>query len=109
MRSNPVAPTDRFRLQPHSIVSQQMRRGHLKLFSSLAAALVAMGCNGEGQSFTLYRNSVSDPSMRIHVASFDSSDGPEYNRGNCEQAQQLFQNQSGVKTKFWCEKGRYRK
>lgn len=72
------------------------------------AALVA-GCSVDGQSFTLYRNSVTDEGMRIHVASFNAADGEAYNRGNCEQAQQLFQAQSGVKTKFWCEKGAFKK
>lgn len=63
----------------------------------------------EERTFTLYRNSVTDENMRIHVASFDAAEKEEYNRGNCEQAQILFQNQPGVKTKFWCEKGRFKK
>jgi hypothetical protein len=40
------------------------------------------------------------------LATFDASDG---NKENCEQAQALFQAQPGVKTKFWCEKGRFKK
>ena len=52
--------------------------------------------------------SVLDENMRIHVATFDAAGGEAYNRGNCEQAQALFQAQPGVKTKFWCEKGRFR-
>ena len=75
-------------------------------------ALLAAACSNsgaEGESFVLYRNSVTDESMRIHIASFDASDGEKYNRENCEQAQQLFQAQPGLKTKFWCEKGRFRK
>ncbi|KNZ30795.1 MAG: hypothetical protein AD742_20955 [Methylibium sp. NZG] len=77
----------------------------------LLAALTACGGTGasEGASFALYRNSVTDENMRIHVATFDAADGEAYNRGNCEQAQSLFQGQSGVKTKFWCEKGRFKK
>jgi hypothetical protein len=47
--------------------------------------------------------------MRLHVATFDSADGVEYNQGNCQIAQELFQNQEGVTTKFWCEKGRFNK
>jgi hypothetical protein len=78
----------------------------------LLAGTFAAACSGssaESESFALYRNSVTDENMRIHVATFDASDGEKYNRGNCEQAQQLFQAQPGVKTKFWCEKGRFRK
>ena len=77
-------------------------------------ALTAIsGCGGssasEGNTFVLYRNSVTDANMRLHVATFDSTGGEAYNQGNCDQAVQLFQAQPGVKTKFWCEKGRYRK
>jgi hypothetical protein len=75
----------------------------------LSIPCLAMGCNSSGETFTLYRNSVLDENMRIHVASFNTTDGEAYNRGNCEQAQQLFQAQSGVKTKFWCEKGMFKK
>jgi len=71
------------------------------------------GCSPSGASddrtFTLYRNSVTDPSMRIHVATFDATEKEEYNRENCDTAAKLFGAQPGVKTKFWCEKGRFRK
>ena len=77
------------------------------------AIIVLSACSisgaSEGQIFTLYRNSVTDENMRLHVATFDAAENEEYNRGNCVQAQLLFQSQQGVKTKFWCEKGRFRK
>lgn len=78
---------------------------------STALIFAACGASGasESASFVLYRNSVTDENMRIHVGTFDASDGEAYNRGNCEQAQSLFQAQPGVKTKFWCEKGRFKK
>lgn len=67
------------------------------------------GCPGHGRGpYTLYRNSMTDAAMRLHVASFDAADGAAYNRDNCGQAQQLFQGQPGVKTRFWCEPGRFR-
>lgn len=76
-----------------------------------AAILTSCGGSGreDGQTFALYRNSVTNGGMRIHVATFDAADGEANNKGNCEQAQLLFQTQPGVKTKFWCEKGRFRK
>jgi hypothetical protein len=46
---------------------------------------------------------------RIHVATFDSSYGEDYNRENCQIALGLFQNQPGVTVRYWCEKGRYKK
>jgi hypothetical protein len=75
----------------------------------LVFTVLCVACDSDGGTFTLYRNSVTDENMRIHVASFNASDGESYNRENCDQAQLLFQSQSGVKTKFWCEKGVFKK
>jgi len=74
----------------------------------LIAALGVSACGAES-TYTLYRNSITDENMRLHVATFDSSDGDAYNRENCAVAQKLFQAQPAVKTRFWCEKGRYRR
>ena len=82
------------------------------LIPALTFALCACGgasSPSDASIFVLYRNSVTDENMRLHVATFDAADGEGYNRGNCDQAKELFQTQPGVKTKFWCEKGRYRK
>lgn len=78
------------------------------LFPLTLGALI-VGCDSGSNSFTLYRNSLTDENLRIHVASFNAMDGEAYNRGNCEQAQLLFQAQPGVKIKFWCEKGTFKK
>lgn len=59
--------------------------------------------------YTLYRNSVTEVTMRIHVATFDSADGKDYNAENCFLAADLFERQESVQVKFWCEPGRYRK
>ena len=71
-------------------------------------SLFLMSCS-QSESYTLYRNSVTDENMRIHVASFDASDTGNYNQENCKIAQELFQKQDGVITKFWCEKGVFKK
>lgn len=60
-------------------------------------------------TYTLYRNGVTADSLRMHIATFDAREVGDYNRGNCEQARELFQTQPGVRTRFWCEKGRYRR
>lgn len=80
----------------------------------LAAVAVGLGGCGasESSTYTLYRNSIAIPGgemKRFHVATFDTSDGHDYNMENCEQARSLFQSQSGVRTRFWCEKGQYRR
>ena len=75
----------------------------------LVLALAMAACKPADDSvYTLYRGSVTGP-MRIHVATFDSVDGEDYNRENCDIARSLFQAQPGVIVKYWCEKGRYRK
>lgn len=71
------------------------------------ALLALAGCDTLTPTYTLYRSSTTGP-MRIHVATFNSNDGVEYNRENCQVAMGLFQRQPGVKVRYWCEKGRYR-
>ena len=72
-------------------------------------ALALAGCGSrEAVTYTLYRNSIFNENERLHVATFDADADEGYNKGNCEIAQQLFQSQP-VKTKFWCEKGRFKK
>ncbi len=71
-------------------------------------SLFLMSCS-QNESYTLYRNSVIDKTMRLHVATFDAKDGEKYNQENCEIARELFQKQDGVITKFWCEKGKFKK
>lgn len=77
----------------------------------LLAVSFLLGCSGAqgSDSYTLYRNSILDPSMRIHVATFDAADGRSYNSENCAIAQSLFKSQSGVRTVFWCELGEHKK
>jgi hypothetical protein len=79
---------------------------------SLALFSVVMhGCGapGDEHQYTLYRSSVVNDSMRVHVATFNASDGEIYNRDGCEYTRRLYQAQPGIKTRFWCEKGGYRK
>lgn len=90
------------------IVAIAISRNSLAFTAACSFLLVACGPS-EGEVFTLYRNSVTDGNLRIHVATFDAHEKVEYNHGNCEQTQALFQNQPGVTAKFWCEKGRFRK
>ena len=86
-----------------------MMRPRLQLFA-LAAAFALSGvalASPSGDTYTLYRNSALDTKGRLHVATFDAVDGAAYNRENCDQARKLFQAQPGVKTRFWCEPGRF--
>jgi hypothetical protein len=65
----------------------------------------------DNSTSTLYRNSVTSNggTMRIHVATFDANDGYTYNQENCELVRELLQSQNGVRTSFWCERGRFKK
>ncbi len=85
----------------------------MKNFLLIGILLIA-GCSQSDDVYTLYRSGVGMPDLRIHVATFDSDDTKDpqfknYNQSNCQTAQQLFQNQPNVTTKYWCEKGRYKK
>ena len=75
------------------------------IFSS---TLFSVSYADEKQILTLYRNSLLNSEMRIHIATFNSKDGYAYNSENCFLAAKLFQSQRGVKTLFWCEKGNFR-
>ena len=82
----------------------------MRLIAPITFILCLSACSASGEySYALYRNSVMDESARIHVGTFDSTDGDKYNQSNCDIAARLFQQQAGVKTKFWCEKGKFRK
>lgn len=82
----------------------------LATFVSLALS----GC-ADSYAYTLYRNSAIDQNMRIHIATFDASEGfnesngNDYNSQNCEIAAKLFQAQLGVTVRYWCEKGSFKK
>lgn len=75
----------------------------------LAVIILISGCGSESGVYTLYRNSIVDARMRIHLATFDAADGADYNSENCDLAAKLFRQQPRVETRFWCEKGPYKK
>lgn len=75
----------------------------------LIISLGLVACVSDSDTYTLYRSGVNQPDNRFHVATFDATDGNEYNNGNCKIAQDLFQSQPGVTVRFWCEKGRFKK
>jgi hypothetical protein len=69
--------------------------------------LLLAGCGDS--AYTLYRNSVLAENARYHVGTFNAADGDTYNSENCNVAAGLFARQEGVRTRFWCEKGEFRK
>lgn len=87
------------------------RCGAITGVTGWVSLLLLTGCGAitDSDTYTLYRSSAVLENGRLHVASFDAADGDKYNSENCQQAQELFQSQSGVKVKFWCETGRFKK
>lgn len=71
--------------------------------------IIVLSSCSQNESYTLYRNSIADEFERIHVATFNAKEGEKYNQENCDIAKDLFQKQDGVLTKFWCEKGIFKK
>ncbi len=63
----------------------------------------------DDQVYTLYRNSILDPNMRVHFATFDAVDREGYNFENCQQTQALIMAQKDEPKRFWCERGRFKK
>ena len=55
--------------------------------------------------YTLYRSSALDKTMRVHMATFDSSDGKEYNEENCALVRDLILSLPNVTVVYWCEPG----
>ena len=64
---------------------------------------------GDSSAWTLYRNSPTDHSARIHIATFDSTYGDRYNRAACEEAAQDHEKRphDDALMRFWCEKGEF--
>ena len=80
------------------------------LLTIFATAAAVEASAQDSNVSTLYRNSVVDSEMRIHIATFDVDEvSPSYNSENCQIAAQLFQEQLGVTVRYWCEPGRYRR
>lgn len=88
-------------------VSSMSRLGML-ILAAVAMQFAWAQAAPDAAIYTLYRNSVTNAALRLHVATFDALDGAAYNRQNCAQAQQLFAAQQGVNVAFWCEPGRFR-
>ena len=77
---------------------------------AVIVALAATACSQSDDGiFTLYRDSVTDDQMRVHVAAFDSLDGAQYNHDNCYRGIEGFRSQITMGHRFWCEKGRFRR
>lgn len=83
--------------------------------SSMAALLMFVCASSVAADmksvYTLYRSSAlaGGEKWRVHVATFDATDGPEYNRDNCAATRDLFKTQPGVKVTYWCERGFFSK
>ena len=76
-------------------------RASLKAGKMGLEGIVSKRLGSHATVYTLYRNSVFIENARLHVATFDTADGEPYNSENCQAARDLFQQQPGVKTRFW--------
>lgn len=81
----------------------------MKTITAISFALLA-GCGPtDGRVFTLYRNSVMNEQLRIHIATFDADENEQYNNDNCNHVADLFRSQPGLGVRYWCEKGRFKR
>ena len=79
------------------------------VLAMVAASMLLTACGQMENIYTLYQATFMNPNMRKHVATFDATDGKDYNALNCRSTQYLYQKNAGVDAKFWCEHGPYRK
>lgn len=70
-------------------------------------ASILVGGQAPDTVYTLYREALTPQRERLHVATFDAIDGEQYNRENCFIARDLFAGQPGVRSRYWCERGRF--
>lgn len=68
----------------------------LKTLCFLAVLPAIIGCDSGSVVYTLYRSSVVESNLRVHVASFYVNEPGVYNQDNCFTAAQLFEKQPGV-------------
>lgn len=80
----------------------------MRIALGIVAVAFLGACQPRGPFYTLYRSSVTDPRVRLHIATFDTANRDEYNRDNCQIAAELFAKQLGVVVRHWCEKGGFR-
>ena len=53
----------------------------IKLLVQSAIMLSLVGCTlFDDSTYTLYRSSVTDPTMRVHIATFDTDNKAAYNQ-----------------------------
>ena len=83
------------------------------LFCACLASLAACTQPSDVDVWTLYRNSVLDSEMRLHVATFDSAErafsgGPSYNQQTCMETAELYAANDPAQKNWWCEPGRFR-
>ena len=87
---------------------------HLVLATAFAAAFVAdasVAQAADERIYALYRSSLVDGS-RVHIATFDSAYGADYNSDACRHAARVLQADPPPfldGTVYWCEAGRFHK
>jgi hypothetical protein len=98
----------------------------MKAALAILVSIALAACDGsvpdaavtEADTATLYRNSNFVSGMRIHWATFDADDGPDYNINNCMMAARLLNanliSSAEAEGKdpypsvgFWCEAGTF--
>jgi len=111
LRSRPrLGGAGAFKISDEAAEAEGEKMNRRRSAASLAMGICALtGCDRPPGEYTLYRNSVTDAGMRVHVASFNATDGERYNQENCFTARDLFAKQPGVTVRYWCERGKYQR
>ena len=77
----------------------------------VVCAALALGSCGpitsDADVYTLYRTSLAGSEL-VQVATFDASEGRDYNETNCGIVADLMRSQPGVIVRYMCTQGRHR-
>lgn len=74
----------------------------MKYFLLLFTFLL-ISCSKEVSVYNLSVSSKLDPSLQIHIATFDSEQGEEYRKNTCLETAQLLQENSSGLNSYKCE------
>lgn len=100
------------------MASRLVARASALLLIAIVGGCSSQGPDGPDRTVTLYRNSPLSSDVRVHWATFDASDGRDYNLGNCQMAARILNanlqasaeaeaTQPPPNVGFWCEVGAY--
>ena len=83
----------------------------LAISSLLSGPIIAQSLTSEDSVATLIRNNHTNVSIRVHLATFDSANGFQFNWHYCQKTADFLESDAktrGSIERIWCEKGYFK-